>query len=85
MTAWFEKHPDVRDELYTAIRPEADKTAVLVQLMIQPVAAGVVFTINPVTGAGDQLVINSSWGLGEALVSGQIEPPVPEIARTGNP
>ena len=47
---------------------------VLVQRMIQPVVAGVAFTINPVTGAHDEIVINASWGLGEALVSGHVDP-----------
>jgi rifampicin phosphotransferase len=47
---------------------------VLIQRMVHPVAAGVAFTVNPVTGAGDELVINSSWGVGEALVSGQVDP-----------
>ena len=50
------------------------RMGVLVQRMIHPVAAGVAFTVNPVTGAADELVINSSWGLGEALVSGQVDP-----------
>lgn len=47
---------------------------VLIQRMIQPSAAGVAFTVNLVTGADDELVINSSWGLGEALVSGLVDP-----------
>lgn len=47
---------------------------VLVQCMVHPVSAGVAFTINPVTGDGDEMVINATVGLGEALVSGQIEP-----------
>ena len=47
---------------------------VLIQRMIQPVAAGVAFTVNPVTGAGNEIVINASWGVGEALVSGQVDP-----------
>jgi pyruvate,water dikinase len=42
--------------------------------MIQPIVSGVAFTLNPVTGATDELVINASWGLGEALVSGRVEP-----------
>jgi phosphohistidine swiveling domain-containing protein len=50
------------------------KIGVLIQLMVHPIAAGVAFTVNPVTGAHDELVINSSWGLGEALVSGQVDP-----------
>jgi phosphohistidine swiveling domain-containing protein len=49
-------------------------TGVLVQEMVQSVVAGVAFTINPLTGARDELVISASWGLGEALVSGQVEP-----------
>ena len=53
---------------------ETIEIAVLIQRMIHPVSAGVAFTVNPVTGADHQLVINSSWGLGEALVSGQIDP-----------
>jgi len=47
---------------------------VLIQQMIQPLAAGVAFTINPVTGSDNEVVINSSWELGEALVSGRIDP-----------
>ncbi len=50
------------------------QTGVLVQAMIQPVVSGVAFTLNPVTGASNELVINASWGLGEALVSGRVEP-----------
>jgi len=50
------------------------QTGVLVQLMIQSVTAGVAFTINPVTGARDELVISATWGLGEALVGGHVEP-----------
>src|ERR1043165_6254927 len=36
------------------------QTGVLVQLMIQAEAAGVAFTINPITGAKDELVISSA-------------------------
>jgi rifampicin phosphotransferase len=52
----------------------AIEMGVLIQQMIHPAAAGVAFTVNPVTGADDELVINSSWGVGEALVSGQVDP-----------
>lgn len=45
--------------------------AVLVQRMIDPVAAGVAFTAHPVTGARDQTVVTAVPGLGEALVSGR--------------
>ncbi|HKY03887.1 MAG TPA: PEP/pyruvate-binding domain-containing protein, partial [Blastocatellia bacterium] len=56
------------------VSADAIEMAVLIQRMIRPVAAGVAFTVNPVTGAEGELVINSSWGVGEALVSGQVEP-----------
>jgi len=47
---------------------------VLVQQMVRPVAAGVGFTTNPLSGSREEMVINASWGLGEALVSGQVDP-----------
>lgn len=50
------------------------QTGVLVQVMIDAASSGVAFTINPVTGARDELVISASWGLGEALVGGHVEP-----------
>lgn len=50
------------------------QTGVLVQLMIPATSAGVAFTINPITGASDELVISAAWGLGEALVGGHVEP-----------
>jgi pyruvate,water dikinase len=58
------------------------QTGVLVQLMIQAEAAGVAFTINPITGAKDELVISSAWGLGEALVGGHVEPDEFRIAKS---
>ena len=38
-------------------------------------ASGVAFTLNPVTGEPDEVVINASWGLGEAIVSGSTSTP----------
>jgi phosphohistidine swiveling domain-containing protein len=45
--------------------------AVLVQVMIDPAAAGVAFTAHPVTGDRDQTVVTAVAGLGEPLVSGE--------------
>lgn len=53
---------------------ESPKTAVLIQRMIQPVAAGVAFTVNPVSGNAGEMLINAVQGLGEALVSGRVNP-----------
>jgi rifampicin phosphotransferase len=50
------------------------RIAVVVQAMVAADVAGVMFTANPLTGATDELVINATWGLGEALVSGIATP-----------
>ncbi|MER5646793.1 PEP/pyruvate-binding domain-containing protein [Streptosporangium sp. NPDC002524] len=57
--------------------------AVVVQELVDADAAGVLFTANPVTGALDQIVVNASWGLGEAVVGGQVTPDTVIVARTG--
>jgi len=45
-----------------------------VQKMVNAKAAGVMFSINPVTGDTDQIVIEGNFGLGEAVVSGTVTP-----------
>ena len=49
------------------------RVAVVVQCMIEPECAGVMFTRNPVNGS-DERVIEASWGLGEAVVAGLVVP-----------
>lgn len=48
--------------------------AVVVQRQISATRAGVMFTIDPATGARDRLVIEGSLGLGESVVSGRVSP-----------
>jgi pyruvate,water dikinase len=48
--------------------------AVVVQQMFASEVAGVMFTANPVTSNPGEIFINSSWGLGEAIVSGRVNP-----------
>ena len=48
--------------------------AVVVQRQIASTRAGVMFTIDPASGSTDRLVIEGSFGLGEAVVSGQVSP-----------
>ena len=48
--------------------------SVAVQELIFSRSSGVMFTIEPVSGAQDKIVINASPGLGEAVVSGQVTP-----------
>ncbi len=65
-----------------ALPTEELRTGVLIQLMIQPAVSGVAFTVNPMTGQSGELVINAVWGLGESLVSGQVEPDVFRVSKT---
>jgi pyruvate,water dikinase len=48
--------------------------AVVVQQMVPAEVAGVLFTANPLSGLRSQTAIDATYGLGEALVSGQVEP-----------
>jgi pyruvate,water dikinase len=48
--------------------------AVIVQQLVQPRAAGVMFTLDPVNGDRSKIVVESSWGLGEAVVAGEVTP-----------
>jgi pyruvate,water dikinase len=50
------------------------RLAVVVQRMVDPAVAGVMFTVNPVTGRRGETVIDASPGLGEAVVSGAVNP-----------
>jgi pyruvate,water dikinase len=45
-----------------------------VQKMVNSQAAGVIFTLNPVTGNTDEIVIEGNYGLGETVVSGAVNP-----------
>jgi phosphohistidine swiveling domain-containing protein len=56
------------------IDPHSVRLAVAVQRMVEASVAGVLFTANPVTGKRRQAVIDASPGLGEAVVSGMVNP-----------
>ncbi len=45
-----------------------------IQQMVEPSAAGVAFTLNPSDGDRSQVAIDSSYGFGEAVVSGEVTP-----------
>jgi len=61
------------------VRPSV---GVVVQSLLDPEVAGVMFTQNPINGA-DERVIEASWGLGEAVVSGRVIPDHYRVARSG--
>lgn len=58
------------------------RIAAVVQELIEPESAGVLFTQNPIDGA-DELVVEAAWGLGEAVVAGLVTPDRFRIARDG--
>lgn len=60
----------------------APSVAVVVQTMVVPESAGVLFTRNPINGA-DERVVEGAWGLGEAVVSGLITPDCWRMGRGG--
>lgn len=47
---------------------------VTVQLMVDSAVSGVLFTCNPVSGDPSMVAINASWGLGLAVVGGEVTP-----------
>ena len=55
---------------------------VVVQSLLDPETAGVMFTKNPITGA-DERMIEASWGLGEAVVAGLVIPDNFRVGRSG--
>ncbi|MGD0232029.1 MAG: PEP/pyruvate-binding domain-containing protein [Syntrophorhabdales bacterium] len=44
-----------------------------VQLMVNSEMAGVLFTINPISGSKDEIVVEANWGLGETVVCGRCQ------------
>jgi len=57
-----------------AVAAEGLALAVAVQCMIPSEASGVLFTANPLSGSRREIVIDATFGLGEALVAGKVEP-----------
>lgn len=68
------------------MHPEATCTmGIVLQEMIDPLYAGVIFTADPVSGRRDHLVINAVQGIGEKLVSGEAEGDQYTFTRSGKP
>jgi pyruvate,water dikinase len=56
---------------------------VVVQSLLDPESAGVMFTRNPIDGSHD-IVIEAAWGLGEAVVAGRVIPDHFRLDRSGS-
>jgi pyruvate,water dikinase len=50
------------------------KISVGIQKMVNARTAGIMFTVDPVTGNRSKIVIEANWGLGESIVQGMIAP-----------
>lgn len=48
--------------------------SVCIQKMVNARVAGVMFTLNPINGDRSKVAIDASWGLGEAVASGEVTP-----------
>ena len=55
--------------------------AVVIQTLVPAEIAGILFTANPATGERSEMIVNASYGLGEAVVSGQVSPDTYVIER----
>ena len=55
--------------------------AVVVQGLVPAEVAGVLFCANPRTGSRREMLIEASWGLGESVVSGRVQPDVLRVDR----
>lgn len=58
--------------------------AVVVQKMVQSEISGIAFTVHPVTKKSSNMVIEAGWGLGEAIVGGQVTPDTYVIDKEKN-
>jgi pyruvate,water dikinase len=69
---WTERAWEYREQ--NGFDHRAIGMAVIVQSLVPADASGVLFTTDPASGRCDRIVIEACFGLGEALVSGQVTP-----------
>ena len=69
---WTPQAISYRNEM--GIESDAVAMGVVVQIMVPADVAGILFTANPATGERNEMIVNASFGLGEAVVGGQVTP-----------
>ncbi|MDE0037920.1 MAG: PEP/pyruvate-binding domain-containing protein, partial [Gammaproteobacteria bacterium] len=69
---WTTQAISYRNEM--GIESDAVAMAVVVQIMVDADVAGILFTANPATGERGEMIVNASFGLGEAVAGGQVTP-----------
>ncbi len=67
---WTPRAISYRHEM--GIDQDAVAMAVVVQIMVPSDVSGILFTANPATGERSEMIINASYGLGEAVVGGHV-------------
>lgn len=63
----------VQYRIQNGVDPWTPRIAVVVQQLVAAEVSGVVFTANPLTGNRQEMMVSSTWGLGEGLVSGALD------------
>ncbi|MDA1190806.1 MAG: PEP-utilizing enzyme [Candidatus Poribacteria bacterium] len=71
-SAWSERAVAYRERM--GVADAAVHVGVIVQPMLDASAAGVLFTVNPLTGDEDEMIVNAAFGLGESVVAGRVVP-----------
>ncbi|WP_449062331.1 PEP/pyruvate-binding domain-containing protein [Planomonospora algeriensis] len=71
---WDSLHTERAVAYRAALGIDEAAMAVVIQRMIDPVAAGVLFTANPITGCRTEMVVDAAPGLGTAIVEGTVVP-----------
>ncbi|MFQ5921338.1 MAG: PEP/pyruvate-binding domain-containing protein, partial [Anaerolineales bacterium] len=74
-------HPAVTYRNEQGFEHDLVHLCIAVQAMIEADVAGILFTANPVSGRRDEALMNASWGLGEAVVSGLVTPDTITVSR----
>ena len=81
MSLWSSHADAYRRSSSTSTKPEM---AVIIQRMVNAESAGVVFTQDPSGSFSNHSLIESTWGLGAALVDGRVSPDQFFVSRTGD-
>ncbi|GGK92124.1 phosphoenolpyruvate synthase [Planomonospora parontospora subsp. parontospora] len=71
---WDSLHTERARAYRAALGIDEAAMAVVVQRMIDPAVAGVLFTANPITGCRTEMVVDAAPGLGTAIVEGTVVP-----------
>ncbi len=76
-------HEAVSYRIAHGFEPRSALMAVIVQEMIESDVSGITFTAHPVTGSKEEIVTESGWGMGAAIVDGRVTPDHYVLTRDG--